>query len=240
MTGVLIGAEKRELSKSQTTHKRKMSDLPIPPQRFALALRDLPLSSLALKVAELRNSIAHLDYSNDQLQPFAYPSSSTSQATLERAEGDPDCINAIRENIIIIDRMTERILLVKVEVESRGYNWAEFSGPPASSDPESTASALSSLIHDTMENGVSPSESDANRNVDVALEGDDIETDNVGEQRHPAWSDGTFQTGRISAGQVISVFGRQGGRLGDEELRQRIEERIGVLEDEDDGDGMHL
>ncbi|KAJ4295876.1 hypothetical protein N0V88_004578 [Collariella sp. IMI 366227] len=43
--------------------------LPISPSRFAAALPDLPLSALHLKVLELRNSITHLDYSNEQLRP---------------------------------------------------------------------------------------------------------------------------------------------------------------------------
>lgn len=45
--------------------------LPISPTAFAEALKDLPMSTLHLKAAELRNSIAHLDYSNEQLKPFA-------------------------------------------------------------------------------------------------------------------------------------------------------------------------
>ncbi|SPQ18847.1 34627e8b-f2c2-4524-abe1-f4479ed8da0a [Thermothielavioides terrestris] len=45
--------------------------VPITPARFAAALKDLPLSSLHLKLLELRNSIAHLDYSNEQLRPYA-------------------------------------------------------------------------------------------------------------------------------------------------------------------------
>ncbi|KLU84036.1 hypothetical protein MAPG_03083 [Magnaporthiopsis poae ATCC 64411] len=45
--------------------------LPISPARFAEAIKDLPLSALHLEVLELRNSIAHLDYSNEQLRPFA-------------------------------------------------------------------------------------------------------------------------------------------------------------------------
>ena len=44
---------------------------PITPARFAEALQELPSSSLALKVLELRNSIAHLDYSNAELKPYA-------------------------------------------------------------------------------------------------------------------------------------------------------------------------
>jgi len=45
--------------------------LPISPAAFAEALKDLPMSTLHLKAAELRNSIAHLDYSNEELKPFA-------------------------------------------------------------------------------------------------------------------------------------------------------------------------
>jgi hypothetical protein len=232
-----------------------MSDLsnPISPERFTLALRDLPLSTLALKVAELRNSIAHLDYSNEQLKPFAYPSSASSeQPTSEETTtaGDPDCIDAIRENLVVIDRMNERIELVKAEVENRGHNWAEFSGLPNPSDPESTASALAKLIDETLENGVTPSEAGTNGDVELGTHNMGTsggrEANGVhGERRHPAWTDGTFQTGWISAGRVGmdsqgSGLERQGGRLGDEELRRQMEERMRALEGEDDEGGMHL
>ena len=85
---------------------------PISPARFAAALSALPLSNLHLKAAELRNSIAHLDYSNLQLQPFA-------------EEGDGDCKQAIDENTDTMMRMEERIALLKAEVEGRGFRWAE-------------------------------------------------------------------------------------------------------------------
>lgn len=89
--------------------------LPISPERFAEALKDLPISTLHLKAAELRNSIAHLDYSNEQLKPFA-----------EGVEPDQDCVDAITENEVVIKRMLERIELLRKEVEDRGASWREF------------------------------------------------------------------------------------------------------------------
>lgn len=73
----------------------------------------------------------------------------------------------------------------------------------------------------------------------------------TGERSHPAWSDGTFQTGVIRDG-VIEMHppraqqggaGRQpGGSLSDEELRRRVEEqirRLGVQEG-DEEEGLYL
>ncbi|KAF2804895.1 uncharacterized protein BDZ99DRAFT_340784, partial [Mytilinidion resinicola] len=80
---------------------------PISPTRFAAALKDLPLSSLHGKAAELRNSITHLQHSNKELQPFA-------------TEGDEVCKDAIAENEEVVDRMEHRILLLRAEVEGRG------------------------------------------------------------------------------------------------------------------------
>ena len=83
---------------------------PISAARFAAALPDLSLSSIHNKAAELRNSIAHLEDSNRQLQGFA-------------DEGDVECKEAMRENVEVIERMKERIQLLKVEVERRGSSW---------------------------------------------------------------------------------------------------------------------
>ena len=88
---------------------------PISPARFAAALPSLPLPNLHLKAAELRNSIAHLEYSNHQLQPLA-------------EEGDRDCREAVEENRETIARMEERIELLKAEVEGRGFRWGEGRG----------------------------------------------------------------------------------------------------------------
>ena len=91
------------------------SATPISPARFAAALSSLPLPNLHLKAAELNNSIAHLEYSNLQLQPLA-------------EEGDRDCKEAVEENGGTIARMKERIELLKTEVEGRGFRWGEGEG----------------------------------------------------------------------------------------------------------------
>ncbi|KAF2182178.1 hypothetical protein K469DRAFT_246045 [Zopfia rhizophila CBS 207.26] len=86
--------------------------LPITASRFATALTDLPLSSLYAKASELRNSIAHLQKSNVELQEWV------------EKEGDKDCYEAYVENQEVIKRMEERIEMVKKEVtEIRGLPW---------------------------------------------------------------------------------------------------------------------
>ena len=85
---------------------------PISPARFAAALPALPLSSLHGKGAELRNSIEHLEKSNQELRTFA-------------DEGDRDCAEAIEENKEVMIRLLERIELLRAEVENRGYMWSE-------------------------------------------------------------------------------------------------------------------
>ena len=86
------------------------SATPITPARFAAALPELPLANLHAKGAELRNSIAHLQISNQELQPFA-------------DEGDAECREAIEENKSVIASMEERIDLLRSEVEGRGFLW---------------------------------------------------------------------------------------------------------------------
>lgn len=83
---------------------------PISPSRFAEALESLPIDALHSKAAELTNSISHLKSSNDQMLPFA-------------EEGDRDCREAMFENLAVINRMRERVDLIKKEVESRGMPW---------------------------------------------------------------------------------------------------------------------
>lgn len=83
---------------------------PINPARFAAALSDLSLASLHAKAAEIRNSILYLRISNTQLEPFA-------------DEGDVDCKDAIRENEVVLERMRERVELLRQEVEGRGARW---------------------------------------------------------------------------------------------------------------------
>ncbi|MCJ1358316.1 MAG: hypothetical protein MMC33_008315 [Icmadophila ericetorum] len=83
---------------------------PISAARFATALPALPLSSLHAKGAEIRNSIAHLQASNEQLKEFM-------------DQGDRECKEVITENEEVVRRMQERLGLLKVEVERRGHVW---------------------------------------------------------------------------------------------------------------------
>ena len=83
---------------------------PISAHSFATAIKDLPLANLYFKATEIRNSIAHLVSSNNQLQSFA-------------DDGDPDCQQAIEENRVVIQRMEGRVQLLRREVEARGFVW---------------------------------------------------------------------------------------------------------------------
>lgn len=85
---------------------------PITPARFAAALEDLSVASLYAKAAEIRNSMLHLNASNEQLRPFV-------------DDGDVDCAEALQENEEVIGRMRERVELLKAEVERRGNLWIE-------------------------------------------------------------------------------------------------------------------
>ncbi|KAF9740966.1 hypothetical protein PMIN03_009252 [Paraphaeosphaeria minitans] len=86
---------------------------PISPARFAAALESLSVSSLHAKAAELRNSVAHLEQSNAELEEYV------------RQEQDQELYEAILENREVIKRMEERIELVKREVvEVRCLPWA--------------------------------------------------------------------------------------------------------------------
>lgn len=220
---------------------------PISVSRFAAALKDLSVDTLHLKVLEIRNSIAHLQYSNDQLKPFAEgsavavssssasspPSTSTEQQAAASTEPDQDCVEAIRENEQVIDRMAERIALIRAEVEERGISWTEFQSKDellAKRAQEEEARRHQNGDGDGI-NGYAEREASAGGS----------------EQQHSAWTDGTFQTGTIRNGEVRldSQPGRpEGGSLNDDQLRQALEERMRNLNHEDDNDesegGMHL
>lgn len=191
---------------------------PIAPARFAAALKDLSIGMLHLKVLEIRNSIAHLQYSNDQLKPFAEGTETTPSG--EASAPDQDCIDAIRENEGVIDRMAERIALIRAEVEERGLNWTEFQNrDEATSKNDEDAAAV--VNGDAQPNAAASST----------------------ETRHNAWTDGTFQTGTIRNGEVHldREAGRpEGGSLSDEQLRRALEEQMRDLGTEDDEGGMHL
>jgi hypothetical protein len=83
---------------------------PISPTRFREAIQELPIGNLHGKATELRNSIDHLRRSNNDLAEFP---------------DDPDCKEAVTENQEVIQRMEDRILMLKEEVERRGMRWVE-------------------------------------------------------------------------------------------------------------------
>ncbi|PGH15829.1 hypothetical protein AJ79_02210 [Helicocarpus griseus UAMH5409] len=108
---------------------------PIAPAAFAEALKSLTLPSLYAKASELRNSIAHLQRSNAELARYI----------AEDAPGgrDAECEEAIGENEGVMERMRERIGLLKEEVEGRGARWSEEleMGREGDGDGESAAPA---------------------------------------------------------------------------------------------------
>ena len=200
---------------------------PIAPARFAAALKDLSIEVLHIKVLEIRNSVAHLQYSNDQLRPFAEGSATPLDGRGGGGQPDQDCVDAIRENELVIDRMAERIALVRFEVEDRGGSWTEFQ---SKEEADEAASQAASRV-----NGQAATENGGG-------------ADGEGGAAHDAWADGTFQTGTIRNGEVRldGQAGRpQGGSLSDAELRRALEERMRDMgvenDDDDDGNaGMHL
>ncbi|KAB8075025.1 hypothetical protein BDV29DRAFT_172570 [Aspergillus leporis] len=92
--------------------------LPITFAAFAEAVKELPLSSVYAKASELRNSIAHLRRSNEELKAFVDGSCDTES---EKRELE----NYIAENDGVMVSMQERIVLLKSEIESRGQQWVE-------------------------------------------------------------------------------------------------------------------
>ncbi|KAK2626152.1 hypothetical protein QTJ16_004414 [Diplocarpon rosae] len=195
---------------------------PISAARFAEALESLPLSTLHLKALELRNSIAHLDYSNEQLRPFASGTEPSQDGT-----PDLDCAEAIRENEIVIARQTERIELLKKEVERRGSSWAEFL---SAEEVEKRRRELNG--EEVLVNGTG---------------GEDRQIQEVEEVRSSAWNDGTIRMGRIVNGDITIGGGANGalngagGRLDDETLRRAMEQRMRALAEEGaDDEGLHL
>ncbi|KAK7738492.1 hypothetical protein SLS53_006011 [Cytospora paraplurivora] len=236
--------------------------LPISPGRFAEAIRDLSAASLHLKTLEIRNSLAHLAYSNSQLRPFA----EGTLASLDVAgpgQPDPDCVDAIRENEVVMARMRERLGLVRAEVERRGLSWSEFEEPLPKEEEEEEGEDAGAGVGDEpapLTNGVNGH----------AAEATAAATSSSSSGRNP-WTDGTFQTGVIRNGEVHmdpvpgQGFGvgattttgsaatassntttaapgqntASGGRLSDDELRRLLEERLAGDGDDEDG-GLHL
>ena len=186
---------------------------PITASAFALAIADLPLSTLHLKAAELRNSLAHLQYSNTQLEPYARPPTGSSEAP------DKDCEEAIEENIVVMERYRERLDLLKQEAQKRGVDWDELEkmfegeGVRAGTAEESDMSPQERESLRSLAATVPSAEGLEGLAVTAGVDGGRTEGQG-GEDRmmvdgqrvgtHSAWSDGTFQMGRINAqGEIV-------------------------------------
>lgn len=98
--------------------KMSSGSITINPTAFAEAIQELPLSAVYSKVAELRNSIAHLHRSNTELRLFLSESEDPEEEKKE-LEG------YVTENEGVIASMNQRVELLKTELENRGQPWVE-------------------------------------------------------------------------------------------------------------------
>ena len=103
---------------------------PISSAQFSLAIQDLPLENLYAKAKEIENSIAHLERSNRQLQEYSdsIKRDETLGGEVKEEVGDRECLEAIRENAVVVQRQTERVGLLRAEVERRGGGWHDGGG----------------------------------------------------------------------------------------------------------------
>ncbi|KAJ5684771.1 uncharacterized protein N7477_001116 [Penicillium maclennaniae] len=92
--------------------------LPINPAAFAEAIKELPLSAVHSKLLELRNSIAHLHRSNAEMRLFLAESEETEEEKKELQ-------SYVEENEGVVVSMSERVELIKTELENRGKPWIE-------------------------------------------------------------------------------------------------------------------
>jgi hypothetical protein len=115
---------------------------PISPAQFRPAITDLPLENLFAKASEITNSITHLERSNAQLQTYSdsIRSDTTIDGGLREEVGDRECLEAIRENEVVIGRSRERLGLLREEVQRRGARWPGEMGDGSGADgPEAGA-----------------------------------------------------------------------------------------------------
>lgn len=162
--------------------------------------------------------------------------------------------------------MQERIELLKKEVENRGASLGEFMTAEeiaASSKIEEEGGEVdySNASRATNTNG-----SRNSADMERSRGGGQTQAAGAGQPSSSPWTDGTFTTGRIvngevrmdspaargAAGGVVNGDGNAvngntsrlptgtGGRLGDDELRRQMEERMRALAEDDDDEGMHL
>ena len=227
--------------------------LPISPGRFSEAIKELSVSTLHLKVLEIRNEITHLDYSNEQLLPFAkgtaavLGSSTSASTTTDEIAPDQDCIDAIQENMVVIERKMEQLKLVRAEVENRGISWSAFQSKEELEQQGADAAQRAAHTQATLAAAARPAGMDGAGTDGAAPP---ATTGNP-------WTDGTFQTGTVRNGELEmdSVAGQSfasgpsngaaGGSLSDDELRRGLALRLNGHTDgadgtDDDEAGLHL
>jgi len=126
---------------------------PISASQFAEAIEDLPIENLYSKAFEINNSVAHLQQSNKLLQEYSDSiKNDTSLASDTRANGDKDCLDAIKENEVVIERQLGRVVLLKTEVERRGGRWHE-ADPSAKQDTTNDNEGTTTGTGQTSTNG---------------------------------------------------------------------------------------
>lgn len=185
---------------------------------------------------------------------------------LAPGEPDPDCVEAIRENEIVIARMQERIELVKAEVVGRGVSWREFEEVVDEVEDDEPGVVVGSQISARQETGSRPLTNGLHEEEAEQEEEANDATASSSTRGNP-WTDGTFQVGTIRNGELhmdaeppqrngAGASGNSapltaaastqpgttsgGGRLTDEELRRLLEVRLAEdANDEEDG-GLHL
>lgn len=213
-SSIIIGAKSLSTMSSETR--------PISPHSFAQAIEDLPLENIYGKAYEINNSIAHLQQSNKVLQE--YSDSIKEDASLDagvRAEGDKDCLDAIRENEVVIGRQRDRVRLLKAEVERRGQLWHEVDPDSGEKGEESGVNASVMQQTDADARGVQQS-SMSNGNGSAA------EESNTNVQALPQQQQPQQQPHSGS------------GRLTDEELQRRLQNMLPDDEDDEANGGLHL
>ncbi|CAK7273953.1 hypothetical protein SEPCBS57363_005914 [Sporothrix epigloea] len=234
---------------------------PISLARFAEAIKELSLSTLHLKVLEIRNDVAHLDYSNEQLLPYAKGTAAVLGAATadisDEVAPDQDCIDAIEENLVVIERKLKQLQLVRDEVESRGVSWTEFQSKEEIEQQQAESEQRTARTNSALASARQPALT-TNNNGTAMTNGQSTAATRTPPPASNAngnpWTDGTFQTGTVRNGELHmdSIAGQSfatnggGGSLTDEQLRRALDERLGLSgtdgqNDEDDNDGgLHL
>jgi hypothetical protein len=118
---------------------------PITAAAFASAIKSLPLSSVYAKAIELRNSIAHLVRSNEELKEYICTSSSsmsTTEASANAEAENRELESYVLENEGVIEAMKSRMELCRAEVEERGQLWLDELDGPSDGDVRPKLAAL--------------------------------------------------------------------------------------------------